>query len=226
VGVGVVNPGSKPASGKNLFGIMLKDYEGSTVDANMKVPGLSLKVPEGFQVTGMAWSSAVSEEMSRIRIGIRVLRRIPPGRVAEIVIVSPEGVMYHDPRSVTHGPDVLPEVENAAVSIAGNHMMIKMKKQEPIEVGRYDITFQVKNPSTLPNDNTWTVLVTKDQSEIRFSHVLAGYTFGARSPEELLAPVETSNARNRWSQRRGPLLLSAASTWAPLFLLLLSLSLS
>lgn len=46
-------------------------------------------------------------------------------------------------------------------------------------------TTQVKNPSSLPNDNTWQVLVTKDQSEIRFSHVLAGYTFGARSPEEL-----------------------------------------
>merc|ERR1712054_694217 len=104
--------------------------------------------------------------------------------------------MYHDPTA--GGVQILPElplVENAKFSIAGNHMIIKVKKQESIMSGRYQVKFQVKNPETLPNDNTWTVQVKKDQQEVCFSHVIAGYNYGEQSPEELLAPVETAKAR-------------------------------
>lgn len=193
-GVGVVNPGAKPEASGNLFGITLKDSEEATVDANMKIPGLTLK-SEPFQVGIMGWSSAEPDKSARVLVEILVLHTIPAERVAEIVIVSPEGVMYHDPSSggVQIAPE-LPLVDNAKFSIAGNHMVIKLNKQESIVPGRYQIKFQVKNPNTLPNDNTWTVEVRKDQQEIRFSHVIAGYNYGERSPEELLAPVETSLA--------------------------------
>merc|ERR1712072_1315644 len=112
--------------------------------------------------------------------------------------------MYHDPTG--GGVQILPElplVENAKFSIAGNHMIIKLNKQEPINPGRYSVKFQVKNPETLPNDNTWTVQVKKDQQEVRFSHVIAGYNYGERSPEELLAPVETAKAKHTVSPPGG-----------------------
>jgi len=182
-GVGVTNPGAKVPPDQNKWGVMLKDVDLNAIDGNMKVDGLELKaIP--LRVTNIGWSSAEAQAMARIMIGMIVLSPISPGPIDEIRIVSPEGVMYSDPSSVKIGPDALPLVDNQPISIEGNNVKIKIKKDMKISNGAYNIQFQVKNPSNLPPDNTWMVFAMKGKQEV-LTHVLAGYNYGQASDIEV-----------------------------------------
>merc|ERR1719502_157366 len=94
-------------------------------------------------------------------IGMIVLHPISADTIDEIRIVSPEGVMYSDPMEVKMGPHNLPLLDNQPISIEGNKVKIKIKKDKEISPGAYNIQFQVKNPSNLPPDNTWMVFAMK-----------------------------------------------------------------
>lgn len=52
-GFGVTNPPNNDEIGLNLWGLQLKNYEGSTVDANMRIDGLDLtKINLRYNVMG------------------------------------------------------------------------------------------------------------------------------------------------------------------------------
>jgi len=53
-----------------------------------------------------------------------------------------------------------------------------------IEEGIYGISFYVKNPTRLPNDNTWLIALIY-RGELLFTSVLPGYVFGEPSPQQL-----------------------------------------
>jgi hypothetical protein len=191
-GVGVVNPGGPPPEYANKFGVMLQDVDQNAIDGNMKVPGLELKsIP--LRVTNMGWSSAKAQQMARIMIGMIVLHPISAATIDEIRIVSPEGVMYSDPGSVQMGPDTLPLLENQPISIEGNKVKIKIRKDKDISPGAYNIQFQVKNPSNLPPDNTWMVFAMKGKVEV-LTHVIAGYNYGQESDVEVAQIAQASGA--------------------------------
>merc|ERR1719359_1150806 len=122
-----------------------------------------------------------------------VLSPINAGTIDEIRVVSPEGVMYSDPSSVKIGPDALPLVDNQPISIEGNNVKIKLKKDKEIANGAYNIQFQVKNPTTLPPDNTWMVFAMKGKQEV-LTHVIAGYNYGQKSDVEVAQIARASLA--------------------------------
>merc|ERR550514_1026925 len=164
----------------------------NAIDGNMKVDGLELKHLD-LRVTNMGWSVAEAQQMARIMIGMIVLHPISPATIDEIRIVSPEGVMYSDPSSVQMGPDTLPLLDNQPISIEGNKVKIKIKKDQEISPGAYNIQFQVKNPSNLPPDNTWMVFAMKGKVEV-LTHVLAGYNYGEKSDVEVAQIAQASAA--------------------------------
>jgi hypothetical protein len=191
-GVGVVNPGGPPPADLNKWGVMLQDVDMNAIDGNMKVNALELKsIP--LRVTQMGWSASEAQKMARIMIGIIVIHPISAGTFDQILIVSPEGVMYSDPSSVQMGPDKLPLLDNQPISIEGNKVKIKIKKDQNISPGAYNIQFQVKNPSNLPPDNTWMVFAMKGKTEV-LTHVIAGYNYGQASDVEVAQIAQASEA--------------------------------
>merc|ERR1719235_3134304 len=158
----------------------------------MKVPGLELQAID-MRVTNIGWSSAEAQKMARIMIGGIVIHPIKAGTIDEIRIVSPEGVMYSDPMEVKMGPDKLPLLDNQPISIEGNKVKIKIKKDQAISPGAYNIQFQVKNPSNLPPDNTWMVFAMKGKQEV-LTHVIAGYNYGQKSDVEVATVAQASMA--------------------------------
>merc|ERR1712164_64836 len=126
-------------------------------------------------------------------IGVICLQPVSAGTIDQIIIVSPEGVMYSDPSEVKIGPDELPLLDNQPISIEGNKVKIKLKKDSEISNGAYNIQFQVKNPSNLPPDNTWMVFAMKGKVEV-LTHVIAGYNYGQKSDVEVAQIAQASAA--------------------------------
>merc|ERR1711977_724377 len=181
----------------------------NAIDGNMKVPGLELtSIP--LRVTNMGWSSAKAQAMARIMIGVIVIHPIKAGTIDEIRIVSPEGVMYSDPMEVKMGPDKLPLLDNQPISIEGNKVKIRIKKDQEISPGAYNIQFQVKNPSNLPPDNTWMVFAMKGKQEV-LTHVIAGYTYGQKSDVEVAAIAQASAAYRQQYHNAAVMLPALAS---------------
>jgi len=214
-GVGVENPGAPPPEDMNKWGVMLKDMDLNAIDGNMKVPGLELKsIP--MRITNMGWSVAEAQKMARIMIGMIVLHPMNPGTIDQIQIISPEGVMYSDPSEVKLGPDKLPLLDNQPISIEGNKVKIKIRKDKTISPGAYNIQFQVKNPTNLPPDNTWMVFAMKGKTEV-LTHVLAGYNYGQKSDVEVANVAQASTACRPESYNQAalimPVLLSTALTY-------------
>merc|ERR1711904_490993 len=137
--------------------------------------------------------SAQAQKMARIQFGVIVIHPIKAGTFDQIEIVSPEGVMYSDPSEVKIGPDELPVLDNQPISIEGNKVKIKIKKDADIATGAYNIQFQVKNPSNLPPDNTWMVFAMKGKQEV-LTHVKAGYNYGQASDIEVAQIAQASAA--------------------------------
>lgn len=214
-GVGVDNPGGAAPEAENKFGVMLQDVDMNAIDGNMKVPGLELQAID-MRVTNIGWSSAEAQKMARIMIGVIVIHPIKAGTIDEIRIVSPEGVMYSDPMEVKMGPDKLPLLDNQPISIEGNKVKIKIKKDKEISPGAYNIQFQVKNPSNLPPDNTWMVFAMKGKQEV-LTHVLAGYTFGEKSSVEV-AQIAQASASCRQAYYNAAVMLPALASLAMTYL--------
>merc|ERR1711904_310141 len=164
--------------------------------------------------TNIGWSSAEAQAMARIMIGMIVLSPISPGTIDEIRIVSPEGVMYSDPSSVKIGPDALPLVDNQPISIEGNNVKIKIKKDQGISPGAYNVQFQVKNPSNLPPDNTWMVFAMKGKQQV-LTHVIAGYNYGQKSDIEVATVAQAAGAERQADLHAAVLLLLAAALRTP-----------
>merc|ERR1711977_334163 len=177
----------------------------NAIDGNMKVPGLELtSIP--LRVTNMGWSSAKAQAMARIMIGLICLNPIKPGTIDEIRVVSPEGVMYSDPMEVKMGPDKLPLLDNQPISIEGNKVKIKIKKDKEISPGAYNIQFRVKNPTNLPPDNTWMIYAMKGKQEV-LTHVLAGYNYGQKSDVEVANVAQASTACRPESYNQAALIM-------------------
>jgi hypothetical protein len=197
IGVGVVNPGAPPPPEQNKFSIMLLDIDMNAIDGNAKVDGLQLRsIP--LRVVHLGWSSAEPQEMARIEIRMIVLHPIAVLTIDEILIVSPEGVMYSDASLVSIGPDQLPLVESSPITVEGNNVKIKLRKDRGISPGGYNVQFQVKNPTALPPDNTWMVFAMKGKEKV-LTHVLAGYVYGQPSDVEVASVLAVSEAcRSRY----------------------------
>jgi len=182
--VGVLNPGEDVGQVENQWSVSLKDRAGAVVDSNRNIQGLTLKLfpaMVGGGENGLAWSSVLPTSISRIRIEIIFRRDIEPRRLSEIQIASPDGVMFSDPDTADVVPDSFPLILQAPFTAAGNIMRVLVDRSRAVEAGLYAVIFDVKNPSRLPNDNTWGVALIYN-GELLLTSVMVGYQFGQPSP--------------------------------------------
>ncbi|KAF4743034.1 hypothetical protein FOZ63_031313 [Perkinsus olseni] len=169
--VEVVNPGAPPipdpdsGSSGNAFGLVVRDREGNTIDANMIIPGMELlNVPlVGF---ALAWDAVEAQSISRLQVVLKITRDMQPGEVTEIQIEAPQDVGFTAPSNVILSEN-LPASDVAPVSVAGNRLIIRLNRESESQTlvgttemnglreGTVLITFAVKNPSRLPNANYW-----------------------------------------------------------------------
>jgi hypothetical protein len=201
-GVGVTNPGGPPVgtvsnvldgSGTNNFwGLMLKSYEGLTVDANMRVPGVDLRFVD-IRYNEMGWDQALGEQMSRIGIKLQWTSDMQGGEIETILLASPPGVMFNNAETVSILPTPLPILAEKGVHVAGTRLLLVMDRAQTIKAQEYEIRFDVKNPKKVPVDNTWYLQI-KRGAEMKYTTVLPGYTYGQSSPFPVQEAAESSFA--------------------------------
>ncbi|KAF4650028.1 hypothetical protein FOL47_001509, partial [Perkinsus chesapeaki] len=193
----VVNPGAAPQpdpetglSG-NAFGIVVRDKEGNTIDANMMVEGMDLlNIPlVGF---ALAWDSVEAQSVSKLQVVLKITRNMNPGEVLELQIEAPQDVAFAAPSSVVL-PENLPASDVAPVSVAGNRLIIRLNRESETQTlvgttqvnglreGTVLISFAVKNPSQLPNSNYWILKMFGEDRGLVFQHVFEGYQYGQQS---------------------------------------------
>jgi len=185
IGIGVQNPGGRPPPSLNLWGLLLKDHLKQTFDGNLRIQGLDLKsVPINLELMG--WLTAQPRSLSTIAIQMLVKYTMQPGLVKTIEIVAPKGIMYNEnPNTVKVTPLPLPLDGATPTQVMGDVLKFNLDLNEAIKAYRYNVRFEVSNPSEYPNDNTWTFRVMKD-IEVEFSHVFAGYVEEQDSPFEVV----------------------------------------
>jgi hypothetical protein len=189
--VGVLNPGDQVPASDNQWSVSLKDRAGAVVDSNRNIKGLTLKLFPA-KVDGLAWSEVLPGSISRIRIELIFNKDIEPRRISEVQIASPDGVMFSDPQVTAFvAPDKFPLIAQAAFTAAGNIMRVMVDRDRVVEAGLYGIVFDVKNPSRLPNDNTWGVAMIYN-GELLLTSVKVGYQFGEPSPYAVGVPMEVA----------------------------------
>jgi len=184
-GVYMVNPGGVPDPSQNYFGVSLQ-YETETVpqafDANMQVPGLDLKtLPLRMRNPGMAWSSSASQVLATVLLQVDFLLALTAGYISQIEIQAPAGIMYTvDTSAVKVTRNYLPLEVAEPVTFAGDLLLLNLDESQPIGAGTYNIVFEVSNPGSYPNDNTWGLTVYKD-IDVVYTHFTAGYIEGQDS---------------------------------------------
>merc|ERR1719433_2174795 len=110
-----------------------------------------------------------------------------------LVIKAPDGIMYsEDPGSVKIVPLPLPLFVGRPTRVAGDMLILSLDQTQDIKPGLYNLRFDVSNPPTYPQDNTWTVMMQKD-IEVLFSHVFPGYIPGLKSPLDLASAGAVSS---------------------------------
>lgn len=207
VGVRVLNPGGRPSADSNYWGISLQDHTRATFDANLRIPGLELKsIP--ITCNGTGWTNSDPRVLTIVLIQIRVLHEIPSGTLQRFVVRAPEGIMFNeDPAKVSVLPKPLPLRLAIPTQVAGDLLSLYLDEQAPLEVGTYNIRFEVSNPTVYPHDNTWSIFAMKDIT-VEFVHVMTGYYEGQVSPFDINIAVQ--------SQTSG----AARSNAMPLFVML------
>jgi hypothetical protein len=198
-GIGVLNPGEPPPTESNLWALTLRDREGAVIDSNRNIQGMTLK-SFPVQTYGFGWSEVQEGSISRIRIDILVTKYIEPNSVSQIQIISPDSVMFSDPKSAFITPEKFPLISTAPFTAAGGLMRIMIDTQKGIDEELYGILFDVKNPSRLPADNTWSVALLHFKSErgageLLFMSTLRGYSFNEPSPIGISGPTSVSGAQ-------------------------------
>jgi len=198
IGVRVLNPGGKPADDNNYWGISLQDWSGQTFDANLRVTGLDLKALP-VRCNGLGWTTAAPQVLSTVMVQLRVLHAIPPGTIQKFIIRAPEGVMYNsDPSNVQVLPYELPLRTALPTQVAGDELALHVDETKKIDIGTYNIRFEVSNPTVYPHDNTWAVFAQKDIT-VEFSHVMTGYMPSDASPFDI---NEATARPSAWAVRR------------------------
>merc|ERR1711964_619597 len=119
-GIGVLNPGESVEDEDNLWGLTLKDRSGSVVDSNRNVPGLPLKifpaeVAGSADKPGLSWNDVMKGKTSHVKIDINFKEDIGPRRISEVLIMSPEGVMFSDPRRAALAFQQVPAARHRAL---------------------------------------------------------------------------------------------------------------
>jgi hypothetical protein len=200
IGIGVQNPGGRPAPEDNLWGLLLKDHMKQTFDGNLRIQGLELKsVP--MECEALGWTTAEPRTLAVITIQLMVNYPIQPGLVKTIEIVAPQGVMYNEnPSSVKVAPKPLPLRSAQPTQVMGDLLKFNLDLTQVIKPNRYNIRFEVSNPGTPPSDNTWQLRVMKD-IEMEFSHVFAGYVEKQTSPFEVMTNMGSVGGAQRVTTR-------------------------
>jgi len=184
VGVRVLNPGGRPPEATNYWGISLQDHSRATFDANLRIPGLDLKsIP--IRCNGLGWTNSDPRVLAYVLIQIRVLHEIPAGTLQRFTVRAPEGIMFNeDPAKVTVLPKPLPLRLAIPTQVAGDLLSLYLDEMALVEVGTYNIRFEVSNPTVYPHDNTWSIFAMKDIT-MEFVHVMTGYYEGQASPFDI-----------------------------------------
>jgi hypothetical protein len=190
--VGVLNPGQEVPKAENQWAVSLKDRAGAVVDSNRNVQGLVLKHFPA-KVESLSWSEVLPGKISRIRIEIIFKQYVEPRTLSEVQIASPDGVMFSDPSTASIAPDKFPLISQAPFTAAGNIMRVLADVSRGFDSGMYGIVFDVKNPSRLPDDNTWGVALIYN-GELLLTSVMVGYVFGEPSPYAVGVPQAQSFA--------------------------------
>jgi len=191
-GIGVLNPGEPPALEDNLWALTLKDREGAVIDSNRNIKGLSLKSFPA-QTYGFGWSEVQEGSISRMRMDVLITQFVPPRTVGEVQIISPDGVMFSDPKSAMISPEKFPLISTAPFTAAGNRLRVMIDTSRGIDEDLYGILFLVKNPSRLPNDNTWTIAFIY-QRNLLFTSTMRGYSFNEPSKMSIQYHAAESSA--------------------------------
>ncbi|OLP83070.1 hypothetical protein AK812_SmicGene36226 [Symbiodinium microadriaticum] len=184
VGVRVLNPGGRPPEATNYWGISLQDHSRDTFDANLRIPGLDLKsIP--IRCNGLGWTNSDPRVLAYVLIQIRVLHEIPAGTLQRFTVRAPEGIMFNeDPQKVSVLPKPLPLRLAIPTQVAGDLLSLYLDEMALVEVGTYNIRFEVSNPTVYPHDNTWSIFAMKDIT-MEFVHVMTGYYEGQASPFDI-----------------------------------------
>jgi len=82
------------------------------------------------------------------------------------------------------GGEKFPLLNTAPFTASGNELRVMLDVSRTIEATVYGITFYVKNPTRLPNDNTWLIALIY-RGELLFTSVIPGYVFGEPSPQQM-----------------------------------------
>jgi hypothetical protein len=179
-GIGVLNPGGVPAEDMNYWGVLLSDENSQIFDGNLRINGLALKnMPIIYGAMG--WSSSMPQVLATIQLQLRVTSMIGAGLVTAVCITAPNEVMYsRDPSKVKVLPRPLPNVKANPTTVDGERLFLNIDEQQPIEVGYYNIRFEITTPGTIPWDNTWTIEVKKGVV-VEWSYVVRGFELGEES---------------------------------------------
>ncbi|CAK9006423.1 unnamed protein product [Durusdinium trenchii] len=89
-----------------------------------------------------------------------------------------------DPAKVSVLPKALPLRLAIPTQVAGDLLSLFLDEQSLVEIGTYNIRFEVSNPTVYPHDNTWSIFAMKDIT-VEFVHVLTGYYEGQASPFDI-----------------------------------------
>lgn len=182
-GVGILNPGGRPDTTLNYWGVLLKDYAKQTFDGNLRIPGLDLKT---MPIRGgvMGWLTAVPRVQNTVSMQMRVLHNILAGMITKVEIGAPEGVMHIEGASVLMAPITLPTLAAKPSTVRGPILTINLDQTKDVAPGMYNIRIEVSNPGSTPWDNTWSLIVYKD-IEVEFSNYQVGYNEDQESPYSL-----------------------------------------
>ena len=156
-----------------------------TVDANMNCPGVPLTDID-IEFGSICWDAVARQSLSTIQFKLIVRSDLAPGRVDMFWIMAPEGIMFTDPGEVqTLG---LPVKNPKPYRIEGIRLTIALLPNSIIQEGEIKILFAVKNPSTIPNDNVWTITgLAGDQRE--FLELVPSYVFGQQCTEDTVGGI-------------------------------------
>lgn len=182
-GVGILNPGGRPANNLNYWGVLLKDYAKQTFDGNLRIPGLDLKTMP-IRAGVMGWTTSRPRVQNTVAMQMRVLHPIAAGMITKVEIGAPNGIMHMEGTTPSMAPIELPLLAARPSRIAGPTLALNLDDTKDVPVGMYNIRFEVSNAGSTPWDNTWSLIVYKD-IEVEYSNYQVGYNEDQESPYDV-----------------------------------------
>jgi hypothetical protein len=175
LGLAMDNPALPVPDTNNYFSIVIRDPLGSSIDANMKIPGMTLKAT---QISGasLRYDSTRTNSLAMVQVHLTLDNPLQSGSLTEyvkIVITAPVNFVMSSAASVKISSGfVLAQV--LPITVAGNTLTVLLDPANPTPPGSYAIESPLMHPSKVPDYNVWLVEVFSGRNLLYLSP-LAGY---------------------------------------------------